>query len=156
MPIFMPIPLIGPRGREKSKKMPGNEQSQQIVPKAPFPNRSPLKEHGALAARAEDRQRGRQRSGAKRAPGWAGSYLALGCPCAAGHPSRSLPLAARRGCRASLGLLKERRRGLVNSIPNGCVGSRHDPSTRGLCGNHEDDHHHGLKKEKKTSTLRIR
>lgn len=40
MPIFMPIPLIGPRREiKKSKKMPESEQSQWIVPKDPLKHR---------------------------------------------------------------------------------------------------------------------
>lgn len=137
--------------------MPENEQSQQIVPKAPFQNTARQRVQGCSSEevpgsprccwrQAEDRRgeagsgdngRGRRCGYLQRrhqghpAVGDAlpGAYLALGCPCAAGRPSRTLPLVARRGYRAFLDLLEKRRTLLFRDSQKGHLFSRRQDTT---------------------------
>lgn len=125
--------------------MPESEQSQQIVPKAPFPKCSRAEGPGPPLGGAEGRQKtgearqaaemgaevGGTCGGATEGAG-AGAYLALGCPCAAGRPSRNLPSAARRGYRVFLDLLEKRRTLLFSPSQKGLLlltALRYNPST---------------------------
>lgn len=131
--------------------MPENEQSQRIVPKSPFPKHSRAKGPGRLRARrclaplrgVEGRQKtGEARQGNGEDGGGAGylrrarprgstpgAYLALGCPCAAGRPSRNLPWAVRRGYRVFLDLLEKRRTLLFSHSQKGHLFSQHRDTT---------------------------